>query len=39
MNKKNNKCFQYTVTFALNDKEIKKDLRIITKIKSFIDKE
>ena len=38
MNKKNNKCFQYTVTFALNNEEIKKDLRRITKIKSFIDK-
>ena len=38
MNKKNNKCFQYIVTFALNNEEIKKDLRRITKIKSFIDK-
>ena len=32
MNKKNNKCFQYTVTVALNYEEIKKYPQRITKI-------
>ena len=35
---KDNKCFQYAVTFALNYEEIKKDLQRITKIKPFINK-
>ena len=33
---KKDKCFQYAVTVALNDEEIKKDLQRITNIKSFI---
>ena len=39
MNTKNNdnKCFQYTLTIALNHKQIKKDPRRISKIKPFID--
>ena len=35
INKKDNKCFQYTVTVALNY-EIIKDLQRITKVKSFL---
>ena len=35
--KKDNKCFQYAVTVALNHKEIKQDLQRITKTKPFID--
>ena len=31
-NNKDNKCFQYAVTVALNHKEIKKDPQRITKI-------
>ena len=38
INKKDNNCFQYTVTVALNQEEIKKDSQKITKIKSFINK-
>ena len=38
INKKDNKCFQYTVTVALNCEEIKKDPQRITKIKRFINK-
>ena len=38
INKIDNKCFQYTVTVALNHAEIKKYLQIITKIKPFINK-
>ena len=38
INKKDNKCFQYAVTAALNNEEIKKDLQRITKIKPFINK-
>ena len=38
INKKDNKCFQYTVTVTLNYEEIKKDLQRITKIKPFINK-
>ena len=38
INKKDNKCFQYAVTVALNHEEIKKDLLRITKIKPFINK-
>ena len=38
INKKDNKCFQYAVTVALNKKEIKKDLQRITKMKPFISK-
>ena len=39
INPKNNddKCFQYTITVALNHEQIKKFLQRITKIKSFID--
>ena len=29
------KCFQYVVTVALNDDEIKKDPQILAKIKPF----
>ena len=32
INKKNNKCFQYSVTVALNHQEINKNLQIITKL-------
>ena len=35
INKKDNKCFQYAVTVALNYEEIKKDPQRITKIKPF----
>ena len=38
INKKDNKCFQYAVTVALNYEEIKKDLQRITKINYFINK-
>ena len=38
INKKYNKCFQYTVTVALNYEEIKEDPQRITKIKPFINK-
>ena len=38
INKKDNECFQYAVTFMLNFKEIKKYPKRITKIKSFINK-
>ena len=38
INKKDNRCFQYVVTVALNHEEIKKDTQRITKIKSFINK-
>ena len=36
INKRNNKCFQYTVTAMLNCEEIKKDLQIIAKTKPYI---
>ena len=36
--KKDNKCFQYAVTFAVNNEEIKKDAQGITKNKPFINK-
>ena len=36
-NTKDNKCFQYAITIALNDKEIGKDPQRISKIKPFID--
>ena len=36
VNKKNNKCFQFAVTVALNHEEIGKHSERITKIKSFI---
>ena len=38
INKKDNKCFQYTVTVALNHEEIKRPPQKITKIKPFINK-
>ena len=38
INKKDNKCFQYAVTVALNHEEMKKDSQRITKIKPFINK-
>ena len=38
INKKDNKCFQYAVTVALNYEEIKNDAQSITKIKPFINK-
>ena len=38
INKKDNKCFQYTVTVALDQEEIGKYPEKITKIKPFIDK-
>ena len=39
LNSKNNdnKCFQYAITVALNQKNNKKDLQRITKIKLFFD--
>ena len=36
INKKDNKCFQYSVTVALKHEEIKKNLQRITKIKLFL---
>ena len=36
INEKDNKCFKFTVTVALNYEEIKKNLQRITKIKPFI---
>ena len=36
INKKDNKCFQYAVTYVLNHEEIKRYLQRITKTKSFI---
>ena len=38
VNKKDNKCFQYAVTVALNHEEIKKYPQRIIKIKPFINK-
>ena len=38
INKKDNKCFQYTVTVALSYEEIGKHAERITKIKPFINK-
>ena len=36
INKKDNECFQYPVTVALNHEEVIKEPQIITKIKPFI---
>ena len=36
INKKGNKCFQYTITVKLNHEETKKSSQRITKIKLFI---
>ena len=38
INKKNNNCFQYAVTVALNFEVIEKDPQRITKMKAFINK-
>ena len=38
INKKDNKCFQYAVTVALNHEQIKKDPQKTTKIEPFINK-
>ena len=38
INEKDNKCFQYAVTVALNHEEIKKDSQRKAKIKPFINK-
>ena len=38
IHKKNNKCFQYTATVALNHEEIRKHAKRIAKIKPFINK-
>ena len=38
INKKDNKCFQYAITVALNYEEIKNDPQRITKIKPFTNK-
>ena len=38
INKKDNKCFQYPVTVALNYEEMKKYPQRITKIKPFTNK-
>ena len=38
INKKDDKCFQYALTVALNYEEIKKDPQRKTKIKPFINK-
>ena len=38
INKNDDKCFQYAATVAIIHEEIKKDSKIITKIKPFIDK-
>ena len=38
INKKDNKCFQYAITVALNHEEVEKEPEIITEMKSFINK-
>ena len=38
INKKDNKCFQYAVTVALNYEKIRKHAEAITKIKPFLNK-
>ena len=38
ISQKDNKCFQYTVTVALNHEEIGKSPERITKLKPFINK-
>ena len=38
INKKDNKCFHYTVTVLLNHENIEKNSEGITKIKPFINK-
>ena len=38
INQKDNKCFEYAETVALNYEEIKKDWQRMTKIKPFINK-
>ena len=38
INKKDNQCFEYAITVALNHEEIKKDLQRITKINPFLNK-
>ena len=38
LNRKDNKCYQYAVTVALNNEEIGKNPDRITKIKPFINK-
>ena len=38
INRKYHKSFQYAVTIALNQEEIKKDLQRTTKIKPFLNK-
>ena len=38
INKEDNNCFKYAVTFALNHEEIKKGLQRMRKIKHFINK-
>ena len=38
INRRDNKCFQYIVTVALNYADIKKDPQRKTKIKAFINK-
>ena len=38
INKKDNQCFQYAVTFALNHEEIRKDAKSIKKVRPFINK-
>ena len=38
INKKDNKCFQYPVTVALNHEEIGKHAEAITKIEQYINK-
>ena len=38
INKKDTKCFHYTITVSLNHEEIKKQPQRITKIKLFISK-
>ena len=36
-NKKDDKCFQYALTVALNHEKIKRDRQRISKIKPFVD--
>ena len=38
INKKDNKCFRYPITVALNYEKIKKDPQRITKVKPFVNK-
>ena len=38
INKKDSKCFQYTVTVELSHEKVKNESQVITKVKPFINK-